>query len=293
MKECYVKVSKWMGVALIGALALGLAGCGTKSADTATNDGTAELTGSVNVEGSDTMVNLSGAWAEAFQTAEPGVMVSVKGGGSGVGIASLINGTVDFANASREMKDEEKTQVSEGGREAVEHEVARDGIAVIINPGNGVEGLTSEQVGQIYRGEVTNWKEVGGVDKKIVVLSRDSSSGTYEFFKEEMVGKDKEMAKSAQLLASNQAIVDEVSKNDAAIGYCGVGYVTKSVKVAQLDGVLASVDTVLDGTYPLSRGLYMYSADELSAPMKAYLDFILSPAGQKIVEDEGFVPLAK
>ncbi len=293
MKECYVKVSKWMGVALVGALALGLAGCGAKSADTATNDGTAELAGSVNVEGSDTMVNLSGAWAEAFQTAEPGVMVSVKGGGSGVGIASLINGTVDFANASREMKDEEKTQVADGGRTAVEHEVARDGIAVIVNPGNGVEALTSDQVGQIYRGEITNWKEVGGADKKIVVLSRDSSSGTYEFFKEEMVGKDKEMAKSAQLLASNQAIVDEVSKNDAAIGYCGVGYVTKSVKVAQLDGVAASVATVLDGTYPLSRGLYMYSADELSAPMKAFLDFILSPEGQKIVEDEGFVPLAK
>lgn len=292
-----MKVTKWVVLSVVFALALSLVGCGGAQDETAVpatgGDEVAELTGSVNIEGSDTLVNLSSAWSEEFQVEHPGVMVSVKGGGSGVGIASLINGTVDFANASREMKDEETAQVADSGRTAVEHEVARDGIAVIVNPANGVEELTSEQVGAIYRGEITNWKDVGGVDKTIVVLSRDTSSGTYEFFKEEMVGKDKEMAKSVQLLASNQAIVDEVSNNDAAIGYCGVGYVIDSVKVAKLDGVAASVETVLDGTYPLSRGLYMYSADELSDAMQAFLDFVLSPAGQKIVEDEGFVPLSK
>ncbi|TDB39469.1 MAG: PstS family phosphate ABC transporter substrate-binding protein [Actinobacteria bacterium] len=290
-------VKKLVAFGLIAALALGalgLTGCG-RTADsgsgTTGTDAGGELTGTINVEGSDTLVNMATAWSQAFMTANPGVMISVKGGGSGTGIASLINKTIDFANASREMKQEEIDQAKANGVNPVEYTVARDGIAVVVNPANGVEDLTLEQIGKIYRGEITNWSEVGGADKAIVILSRDSSSGTYEYFKEAVVGKDKNYASSAKLLPSNQAIVDETAANDAAIGYVGVGYVDAKVKVLKVEGVAASVETVLDDTYKISRGLYMYSDGEATGVMKAYLDWILGAEGQKLVQDEGFVPV--
>jgi phosphate transport system substrate-binding protein len=215
----------------------------------------------------------------------------VQGGGSGTGIAAMINGTVDFANASREMKEEEIAEAQSKGINPVEHKVAIDGIAVIVNPANPVTGLSKDQLGAIYRGEIKNWKEVGGPDKPIVLLSRDSSSGTYEYFKEEVVGKDKEYAASAKLLPATQAIVDEVVANDAAIGYVGLGYVTPEVKVLAIDGVVASIETAANGTYPISRYLYMYSNGEPTGVMAAYLEWILGEEGQKLVADEGFVPL--
>ncbi len=288
-------MKKWIVLALAAVLALGLVGCGNTSepAATGTEPAAAELTGSINVEGSDTMVNLGQAWAEVFQTENPGVMISLKGGGSGTGIAALINGTVDFANASRQMKPEEITEAQGKGVEPVETEVAKDGIAVVVNPANTVTALTMDQLGKIYRGEITNWKDVGGADKAIVLLSRDSSSGTYEYFKEEVVGKEKEYAKAAKLLPSTQAIVDETKANPDAIGYIGLGYVTPDVKVLEIDGTAASLETALDGSYVLSRGLYMYSNGEPADVQKAYIDWILSPAGQKVVEEQGFVPLGK
>ncbi len=239
------------------------------------------------------MVNLANSWAEQFMTDNPDVNIAVKGGGSGNGIAALINGTADFANASREMKPEEIDQAKAKGVNPVETAVARDGIAVIVNPANGVKGLTTDQLGKIYRGEITNWKDVGGADQAIVLLSRDSSSGTYEYFKEAVVGKDKNYAKAAKLLPSTQAIVDEAKGNEAAIGYIGVGYETPDVKVLEIDGVAASVATVLDKTYPISRKLYMYSNGDPTGAGKAYVDWILGTEGQKVVEDEGFVPLGK
>ncbi|MCE5191838.1 MAG: phosphate ABC transporter substrate-binding protein [Actinomycetia bacterium] len=292
-------MKKLVAFGLIAALALGavgLAGCGTTASDTTSTSTTEtpaapQLTGTINVEGSDTLVNVATAWSQKFMEENPGVMISVKGGGSGTGIASLINKTIDFADASREMKQEEIDQAKANGVNPVEHTVARDGIAVIVNPANPVEGLTIEQIGKIYRGEIKNWKEVGGSDKAIVVLSRDSSSGTYEYFKEAVVGTDKNYASSAKLLPSNQAIVDETVANDAAIGYVGVGYTSAKIKILKVEGVAASVDSVLDGTYKISRGLYMYSNGEVTGVMKAYLDWILGAEGQKIVEDEGFVPV--
>ncbi len=292
-------MKKLVAFGLIAALALGafgLAGCGKTTADNASTSTTdtpaeTELTGTINVEGSDTLVNVATSWSQAFMTANPGVMISVKGGGSGTGIASLINKTIDFADASREMKQEEIDQAKANGVNPVEYTVARDGIAVIVNPANGVEDLTIDQIGKIYRGEIKNWKEVGGADKAIVILSRDSSSGTYEYFKEAVVGKDANYASSAKLLPSNQAIVDETAANDAAIGYVGVGYVDAKIKVLKVEGTAASVAAVLDNTYKISRGLYMYSNGEATGVMKAYLDWILSAEGQKIVEDEGFVPV--
>jgi phosphate transport system substrate-binding protein len=283
---------------LAAVLAFGLVGCGGTSepAATGTEPAAEELTGSINVEGSDTMVNLGQAWAEVFQTENPGVMVSLKGGGSGTGIAALINGTVDFANASRQMKPEEITEAQGKGVEPVETEVAKDAIAVVVNPANPVTALTIDQLGKIYRGEITNWKDVGGPDKAIVLLSRDSSSGTYEYFKEEVVAKDDEnaeYAKEAKLLPSTQAIVDETKANPEAIGYIGLGYVTPDVKVLEIDGKAATLESALDGTYVLSRGLYMYSNGEPADVQKAYIDWILSPAGQKVVEEQGFVPLGQ
>lgn len=292
-------MKKLVAFGLIAALAFGafgLAGCGKASTDTSstgTTDGTtgSELTGTINVEGSDTLVNVATAWSQKFMEENPGVMISVKGGGSGTGIASLINKTIDFADASREMKQEEIDQAKANGVNPVEYTVARDGIAVIVNPANTVEDLTIDQIGKIYRGEITNWKEVGGPDKAIVILSRDSSSGTYEYFKEAVVGKDKNYASAAKLLPSNQAIVDETTANDAAIGYVGVGYTSSKIKVLKVEGVAASVESVLDNTYKISRGLYMYSDGEATGVMKAYLDWILGAEGQKLVSDEGFVPV--
>lgn len=288
-------MKKWIALALTAVLAVALVGCGQpEAADSGAEPGAeAELTGSISVEGSDTMVNLGQAWAEVFMTENPGVMISIKGGGSGTGIAALINGTVDFANASREMKEEEIAEASGKGIEAVELEVAKDAIAVIVHPDNPVTALTLDQLGKIYRGEITNWKDVGGPDKTIVILSRDSASGTYEYFKEEVVGKDLEYAKEAKLLPSTQAIVDETKANPDAIGYIGLGYLTGDVKTLEIDGKAASLEAALDGSYVLSRGLYMYSNGQPADVAKVYADWILSPEGQKVVEDQGFVPLAQ
>ena len=279
--------------------ALGLAGCGGSSNAESTGSetgGESMLSGSINVAGSDTMVNLSQAWAESFMTVNSGVNIAIKGGGSGTGITALINGTTDFANSSRNVKDEEKEQATAKGEDLVETAVAKDGLSVIVNTGNKVTDLTTDQLGKIYRGEVTNWSEVGGASAPIVLLGRDTSSGTYEFFKEAVVGKDAEYAKSMRNLASNQAILAEVEKNPNAIGYVGLGYAQEAGdKVVRLkvDGVEDTVDNVLSGSYPLSRDLYMVSNGAPKDLMKSYIDWILGPDGQKIVADEGFVPLSK
>ena len=256
-------------------------------------DGLGRMTAAQQYTGAHTTPNWTAApYAKAVYAYDArDNLIQVTSGGSGTGIAALINGTVDFANASRGMKDEEKTELEGKGGSAVEHQVAIDGIAVIVNPANGVEALTMDQLGQIYRGEITNWKDVGGADMEIVLLSRDSSSGTYEYFKEEVVGEDAEYAASAKLLPSTQGIVDETAANEAGIGYIGLGYLADTVKVVAIDGVKASIETAADGSYPISRYLYMYSNGEPNELMQAYLDWILGEEGQQLVVDEGFVPL--
>ena len=280
--------------ALVGALALGGCAADETATEPAAGDAAEELSGAINIQGSDTLLNVASAWSEAFMDENGDVDVSVQGGGSGTGIAALINGTVDFATASREMKDEEKTELEGKGGSVAEHAVAIDGIAVVVNPANGVTGLTMAQLGEIFRGEKTNWKDFGGADKPIVILSRDSSSGTYEYFKEEVVAADDEnaeFAQSAKLLPSNQAIADEIASNEGAIGYIGLGYLTADVKVVPIDGVLASIETAADGSYPISRYLYLYSNGEPEGVMAAFLEWVLGETGQQLVVDEGFVPL--
>jgi phosphate transport system substrate-binding protein len=253
-------------------------------------------------KGSDTLVNLALAWAEAYMGMHPEVRISVTGGGSGTGIAAMINGTVDIANASREMKQEEIAAAQQNGIDPKETVVARDAIAVVVHPSNPVNGLTIQQISAIYTGKITNWREVGGEDRPIVLLSRESNSGTYAYFLENVIrlGDSKSpllFSPDTLLMPSSEGISTEVRQNPNAIGYDGLGYVTsdqKMLAVARDAGgpyVLPSAATVNDGSYPVSRPLYMYTAGEPAGQIRAYLDWILGD-GQATVGELGFVPLS-
>ena len=247
------------------------------------------------------MVNLALAWAEAYMQLHPDVRISVTGGGSGTGIAAMINGTVDIANASREMKPEEIAAARANGIEPVEFVVANDAIAVVVHPSNPVDHLTLQQISDIYTGKITRWSQVGGEDCPIVLLSRESNSGTYVYFLEHVIRlgeKDNQALFSPDtlLMPSSEGISAEVRQNPNAIGYDGLGYVTsdqKMIAVARSEAgpyVLPSVESVNDGSYPIARPLYMYTAGEPRGQVKAYLDWILTE-GQVRVAELGFVPL--
>lgn len=254
-------------------------------------------------KGSDTMVNLALAWAEAYQDAHPDVRISVTGGGSGTGIAALINGTVDIANASRQIKKEEIEEAQANGGNPVEFIVARDAIAVIVNPANPVSELTLQQISDIYSGNINNWKEVGGEDRPIVRLSRETNSGTHVYFLETVLRLGQKENKTlfsmdTLLLPSSEGIITEIRQNPNAIGYDGLGYVPPDLKViaiAKEPGsayVLPSIATVNDKSYPIARDLYMYTNGEPAGIIKEYLDWILSNEAQEIVAELGFVPVA-
>lgn len=253
-------------------------------------------------KGSDTIVNLGLAWAEAYQKVKPEVRISVTGGGSGTGLTAMISGTVDIASASRKIKDEEIAAAEANGITPVEYVIARDAIAVIVNPENPIKELTMEQIARIYRGEVNNWSELGGEDRPIVRLSRETNSGTHVYFLEEVVrlgDKNNKEIFSADtlLLPSSEGIISEVSDNPNAIGYDGLGYVTDTVKVlgiartADQPYILPSVQTVNNGEYPISRDLYMYIRKDASQAVLDYMAWILAPDAQKIVSQLGFVPI--
>lgn len=275
-----------------------LTACSSNTTDT-TNPTSASY---IENKGSDTIVNLALAWAEKYQAEHPEVRISVTGGGSGTGLASLINGTVDIANASRQIKDEEVTDAKKNGVEPVEHVIARDAIAVIVNPENPVSQLTLRQISDIYSGKISNWSEVGGEDRPIVRLSRETNSGTHVYFLETVLRmgskEDKTLfSMDTLLLPSSEGIIAEVRQNPNAIGYDGLGYVPKDLKmiaIAEQDGgayVLPSIPTVNDKTYPIARDLYMYTNGEPTGIVNEYLDWITSPEAQQIVADLGFVPV--
>ena len=279
-----------------------LAAC-TPAADSPSTDQPA-ATAYIENKGSDTIVNLALAWAEQYQSLHPEVRISVTGGGSGTGIAALINGTVDIANASRQIKEEELSEARDNGADPVEFVVARDAIAVIVNPENPVNQLTLQQISDIYSGKINNWLEVGGEDRPIVRLSRETNSGTHVYFLEVVLRLGQEdnktlFAVNTLLLPSSEGIIAEVSDNPNAIGYDGLGYVTPEVKViavAREDGgpyVLPSVETVNNGEYAIARDLYVYTASEPTGAVKQYLDWIMSPEAQEIVTDLGFVPVVR
>lgn len=241
-------------------------------------------------EGSTTVLPICQAVAEEFMNRNKGVDISVRGGGSGVGIVSLIDGTCDIANASRPMKDSELQKAAGRGKSPKAHVIAMDGIAVIVHKSNPVNVLTKKQIKDIFTGKISNWAEVGGPDMKIVVISRDSASGTFEAFGE--LALDKEKVRSDALMEmSNGKVVAVVEKTPGAIGYVGIGFVSDKVKAIEVDGIKCTKENVLSGKYPLSRPLFMYTNGNPSGVVKDFIDFLLSPDGQKIVETSGYVPL--
>jgi phosphate transport system substrate-binding protein len=245
---------------------------------------------SIVIKGSTTVLPIAQASLEAYMKKNPGVQISLSGGGSGEGIKALLDKTTDIADSSREIKKEEIELAEKNGVKPVAHVVAYDAIIPVVHPKNKVTNLSIDQLSQIYQGKITNWKEVGGEDLKIVVISRDSSSGTFESW-DHFIMKKAKVTPQAQMLASNGAIVTAVSKNRYAIGYLGMGYVNKSLKPLPVDGVKASVETALSKEYPLSRELYMYTNGEPTGEVAKFIAFVKSADGQKIVAKEGFVPL--
>jgi phosphate transport system substrate-binding protein len=277
-------------------------GCNRGQEPSTTGSATSsEITTIVN-KGSDTLVNLALAWAEKYHELHPNVEISVTGGGSGTGIAALINGTVDIANASRQIKPEELKQAEDNGNNPVEFIVARDAIAIIVNPNNPINQLNLQQLSDIYSGKVNNWSEVGGEDRIIVKLSRETNSGTHVFFLENVIRlgnpEDKTLfAVDTLLLPSSEGITAETRDNPNAIGYDGLGYVTPDVKVITVardsmsEYVYPSAETVNSGMYPISRDLYMYTNNQSAGVVAEYIDWIMTSEAQSIVTDLGFVPI--
>ncbi|MBW6472004.1 MAG: PstS family phosphate ABC transporter substrate-binding protein [Anaerolineaceae bacterium] len=253
-------------------------------------------------KGSDTMVNLALYWAEEYQKLHPEVRISVTGGGSGTGISSLINNTVDLANASRQIKLEEIESANKNGVDPIEYVVARDAIAVIVHPGNPINRLTLQEVSDIYTGKIENWIQLGGEDRPIVRLSRETNSGTHVYFLEEVIrlgnAEDKTIfSANTLLLSSSEGIIAEVRANRNAIGYDGLGYITEEVKVLAIareegaDYIFPTLNTVNENLYAISRDLFIYAPGTPPIFVQDYLDWIMTSEGQKIVTDLGFIPV--
>jgi len=288
---------KWFECVAVGMLAAVLAGCGG-SGDSG-----------IRVEGSDTMVNLAQAWAEEYENRLPDVRIEVQGGGSGIGIASLMDGNCDMANASREMKAEEKKLVkaNNDGQEAVKHVVGYDALAIYVHKDNPLESISIEQLAELY-GEgatITNWSQLGVPDdsplagKEIAVVGRQNSSGTYAYFREAVLGKNREFRQGVAKMLGSKDVVANITKTPGAIGYSGMGYATDGVKMLAISAkagepaVAPTLENALNQTYPVTRPLMIYTIGEPTGAVKEYLDWINSEEGQKIVMEKGYVPAAK
>jgi phosphate transport system substrate-binding protein len=265
-----------------------------------------EARSEIQNKGSDTLVNVAQAWAEAYQQVNPDVAVAVSGGGSGTGIAALINGTVDIANASREIKDKEIAMAEERGHHPVEHIVGYDALAVFINQANPIDTLSFAQLRDIFGrgGKATKWTDLGVEvpgckDQQIVVVSRQNNSGTYAYFKETVLGDKGKYRQGTLDMHGSKDVVDLVEKTPCAIGYSGLAYATPHVKMACVaetdDGacVTPSEQTASDHSYPIARSLLMYTSGEPQGHIKAYLDWVLSDTGQCIIMKKGYAPVRK
>ncbi len=247
--------------------------------------------GKIVIKGSTTVLPIAQKVAEAYMKEHPDVKISLSGGGSGNGIKAIIDGTTDIANASRDMKGKEIKLAEEKGVRPLRHIVAYDCIIPVVCSDNSLKDLTMDQLKSIYQGKVKNWKELGGPDRPVVVISRDTSSGTYEVWEKEVMKKER-VFPGAQLLASNGAVVTAVAKNKNAIGYVGIGYLTKDVRALTVNSVAGSKTTALDGTFPISRPLFMFTKEKIEGDVKNFLDYVKSlEKGQKYVEESGYVPL--
>ncbi len=289
---------------IIAALSLIMIGCKKKTEDQAKTF--------ITVKGSDTMVNLSQKWAEVYMQKNPGVSIQVTGGGSGTGVAALLNGTTNIANSSRELKPVEFEKAKSNNITPKIYEVALDGIAVITHPKNKIEELTIAQVSDIFTGKITNWKQLGGENMPITLYGRENSSGTYEFFKEHVLGKDdkgkiKDFASSTQVLQGTAALGEAVGQDVKGIGYGGVGYfaLRNDVKILKIkkdtgapgikpaDNGKVNYEAIWDRSYSISRYLYCFTNSNPDPAVKEFLDFIVSPEGQKVVETMEYIPLPK
>ncbi len=244
----------------------------------------------IAITGSTTVLPIAQKAAEVYMKKNPAAKISVAGTGSGDGIKAIIDGTADIGNSSREMKAKEEELAQSKGVKPKQFVVALDCIVPVVNPANPVKNLSLTQLKDIYNGKIKNWKEVGGEDKPVVVVSRDSSSGTFEVWNEHVLGKDR-VRPDAQLQASNGAVAQAVAGNKYAIGYVGIGYLNPQVKALSVGGVEATPQTAKDKSYAIARGLNMYTNGEPKGAVKDFIEFVLGPEGQKIVKEEGFVPM--
>jgi len=242
----------------------------------------------LTIKGSTTLLPVVQIAAEVYMNRNPHTDISVQGGGSGVGITSLVDGTTQIAASSRKIKKEETARAKAAGVHPCETVVAMDGIALAVNPSNPIDNLAILQIREIYTGEATNWKEIGGDDRSIVVISRDTSSGTFEAF-EKLALDGKKVRPDALVTASNQVVNMTVAQTPGAVGYLGYGYVSDRVKAVEVEGVRCSEETIRSGRYPLSRPLYVYTDGEPSGQAERFIDFLLSEEGQRLVKEQGFI----
>ncbi len=264
----------------------------------------------ISIKGSDTMVNLAQKWAEVYMQGNPNVSIQVTGGGSGTGVASLLNGTTDLANSSRELKESELETAKQKGVTPIVYNVALDGIALIVHPDNKIDNLTVKQLSDIFSGKITNWKQLGGSDMIITLYGRENSSGTYEFFKEHVLGKDEsgkqvDYSPSTQVLQGTAALGEAVARDVKGIGYGGVGYfaLRNDIKILHIkkdadspaispaENGKVNYKAIWNGDYSISRYLYCFTNGDATGELKNYIDFILSPEGQKLVESMEYIPL--
>ncbi len=240
------------------------------------------------ITGSTTVLPIAQACAEAFMDKNPSIEVTVRGGGSGVGIAALIDGTCNIAMSSREIKSKEIASARAKGVTPTDNIVAWDGIAIVVHKDIALAGLTMPQLKDIFSGKIKNWKDLGGANKGIVAISRDVSSGTFEVFKEKVL-ENGSVRDDALKLASNQAVLTSVSSTPFSIGYVGLGYITDEVKTLKINNITPTKDSARDKTYPIVRSLHMFTPGKASADAQKFLDFVTGPEGQKIVDELGFV----
>lgn len=280
-------------------LSIALTACsgqrGEAESESSESAATAPRPTTLTIKGSDTMVILAQRWAEAYMAANPGATLQVSGGGSGTGIAALINGTTDIANASRPIKDRERTQLQQSrGAEAHEVRVALDALAVYVHADNAIQSLTIPQLSRIFRGQVTNWNEIGGPDRRIILYSRENNSGTYAYFKEHVLD-DLDFAAHAQTLPGTAAVINAISQDAGGIGYGGIAYAegVRAISVAPEGGepVEPTMENATGGRYPLARYLNLYVPGEPTGLAASYIEYVLSEQGQSVVEGIGYYPL--
>jgi phosphate transport system substrate-binding protein len=305
VRSAFARAAFHLVCAVVLALAAGAA-C-KKKADGQGGTGSGAKQAIQNI-GSDTMVNLAQAWAEAYAKVAPNVSVEVSGGGSGVGIAALISKTADIANSSRHLEPEEEEKAKKGiGRMPTQFIVGYDGLAIYVHKSNPLEQISMEELAELYKegGKINKWSELGvkeipgAKSDDVIRISRQNNSGTYHYFRETVVGKKNDFKSGSLDMNGSKDVVEQVSKTPGAIGYSGLGYATPKVKILKVSmkkgepGVVPSIATVHDKSYPISRPMFMYTPGEPPAHVKAYIDWVLSGPGQEIVKDTGYVPLAK